>query len=97
MLTVSWQGTPGFCLQASYKEMSIGRVVTSPDHRGKGLGKSIMEASIAGCYEKFGKSAIRISAQLYLLKFYQSLGFTEEGLPYDEDGIPHIGMIKHDK
>jgi ElaA protein len=78
----------------SYNEVAIGRVVTSPSHRGLGLGKKLMEASIKGCYDKFGKSVIRIGAQVYLLKFYQSLGFIEEGKPYDEDGILHIEMIK---
>ena len=78
----------------SFDEVSIGRVITSPSHRGLGLGKKLMEASIQGCYDKFGKSAIRIGAQLYLLKFYQSFGFIEEGAPYDEDGIPHIEMVK---
>lgn len=78
----------------SFNEMSIGRVLTSPHHRNLGLGKKLMEASIAGCYEKFGKSDIRIGAQIYLLKFYQSFGFREEGAPYDEDGIEHIEMVK---
>jgi len=27
------------------------------------------------------------------LKFYQSLGFQEEGDVYDEDGIEHIEMV----
>lgn len=78
----------------SYTEISIGRVVTSPLYRGLGLGKKLMEASISGIYDKFGQQNIRIGAQLYLLKFYQSLGFKEEGEPYDEDGIPHIEMVK---
>ncbi len=78
----------------SFNEVSIGRVVSSPVHRGKGLGKQLMEASIQACEELFGKSPIRIGAQHYLLKFYQSLGFKEEGALYDEDGIPHIEMVK---
>lgn len=78
----------------SFNDVSIGRVLTSPSYRGLGIGKKLMEASIEGCYDKFGKSIIRISAQLYLLKFYQSFGFVEEGVPYDEDGIPHIEMAK---
>lgn len=78
----------------SYEDVSIGRVATAGSHRGMGLGRKLMEVSIEGCYEKFGYSDIRISAQLYLLKFYQSLGFVEVGEPYDEDGIPHIEMVK---
>ena len=78
----------------SYDDVSIGRVATASSYRGLGLGKKLMEASIEGCYGKFGRSAIRISAQLYLLKFYRSLGFKEEGASYEEDGIPHIEMVK---
>lgn len=78
----------------SYDDVSIGRVATGTAYRGLGLGRQLMEASINGCYEKFGRSDIRISAQLYLLKFYQSLGFQEVGEPYDEDDIPHIEMVK---
>lgn len=78
----------------SFDEISIGRVITSPRHRGTGLGKKLMDASIEGCYEKFGRQPIRIGAQLYLLKFYQSFGFVEQGEVYDEDGIPHIEMVK---
>nr|WP_294783837.1 GNAT family N-acetyltransferase [uncultured Flavobacterium sp.] len=78
----------------SYNEISIGRVVIARTHRGLGLGVKLMEASIAGCEEKFGEGPIRISAQYHLSKFYQSLGFVEQGEVYDEDGIPHIGMLR---
>ncbi|MBE8728292.1 GNAT family N-acetyltransferase [Flavobacterium hungaricum] len=78
----------------SYNEISIGRVVIAPSHRGLGLGVKLMEASILGCEEKFGKGPIRIGAQYHLSKFYNSLGFEEEGEVYDEDGIPHIEMLR---
>lgn len=77
----------------SFKENSIGRVVISNSYRGLGLGKKLMEASIEGCYEKFGKGPIRIGAQYHLSKFYQSLGFVEQGEVYEEDEIPHIEML----
>lgn len=78
----------------SYKEVAIGRVIISPDHRGLGIGKALMTASIEACYALFGNAPIRIGAQVYLLKFYESLGFIPEGEVYDEDGIPHIEMLK---
>lgn len=78
----------------SYDEISIGRVVIARSHRGLGLGRKLMEASLEGCEEKFGKAPIRISAQYHLSKFYQSLGFIEQGKVYDEDGIPHIEMLR---
>ncbi len=78
----------------TYTEMSIGRVVTSPKYRKTGVGKELMKASIKKCYELFGEGPIKIGAQLYLKKFYESFGFEQIGEGYLEDGIPHIYMIK---
>lgn len=77
----------------SYKEVSIGRVITSSRLRGEGIGKELMQRSIDGCYSLFGKTPIRIGAQLYLKKFYESLGFQQDSPVYIEDGIDHIEMI----
>ncbi|MFT4033597.1 MAG: GNAT family N-acetyltransferase [Siphonobacter sp.] len=73
---------------------SIGRVVTSPASRGKGLGRILMEHSIASCQKLFGSHPIKIGAQSYLLDFYESLGFVSTGIEYLEDGIPHTYMIR---
>ena len=78
----------------SFEEISIGRVVIANSHRGLGLGVKLMEASTEGCQQKFGNGPIRIGAQYHLSKFYQSLGFVEQGEQYDEDGIPHIEMLR---
>ena len=77
-----------------YKEASIGRVVTSPSVRKKGVGKLLMQKAIAICSELFGNSTIRIGAQFYLKNFYGSLGFNQVGDVYLEDGIEHIYMLK---
>lgn len=77
----------------TYEDASIGRVVIGTAYRGLGLGKQLIEHSIKGCQDILKESKIRISAQLYLLKFYNALGFKEVGIPYDEDGIPHIEMV----
>jgi ElaA protein len=76
------------------KYSSIGRVVSSEHVRGKGYGKAVMERSIQAIKELFPEAAIKISAQTYLLKFYNDLGFQEVGKEYLEDDIPHIGMIR---
>jgi len=77
----------------SFSEVSIGRVITNPAYRGKGLGRKLMEQSIEACYDLFGKQPIRIGAQLYLKDFYSSLGFVQQGEMYLEDDIPHIEML----
>jgi len=77
-----------------FKEASIGRVVVSPATRKDGYGIEIMKASIKAVQENYSETIIRISAQKYLLKFYSSLGFVQEGEEYLEDGIPHVAMLK---
>lgn len=78
----------------SYSEASIGRVVSSSKVRGLGVGRELMNRSIIEMEKLFGKGPIRIGAQLYLQKFYESLGFVREGEPYTEDTIPHIIMLR---
>ena len=77
----------------SYEEASIGRVVTSPAHRGSGAGRKLMELSIEKTLQQFSCNSIRIGAQVYLLKFYESLGFSNTGKEYLEDNIPHVEML----
>ena len=77
----------------AYKEASIGRVVTSPAARGLGAGRELMLVSIRELNRIWGKQPIRIGAQLYLRKFYESLGFQQSSEIYLEDGIEHIEMI----
>lgn len=77
----------------SYTEASIGRVVSSPKYRGTGAGKALMQLSINNTFKLFNCNAIKIGAQLYLKKFYESLGFVQCSDQYLEDNIPHIEMI----
>lgn len=78
----------------SYTEPSIGRVVTSASARGGGIGRALMEKSIEEMIRLYGKTPIKLGAQLYLKKFYESLGFIQSSDIYDEDGIDHIEMIR---
>ena len=77
----------------SYVESSIGRVVTSPAARGLGVGRELLLKSIETLYILYGKQPIRIGAQCYLTKFYESFGFVQKGEIYLEDGINHIEML----
>jgi len=77
----------------SYAESSIGRIVTSPAARGKGIGRDLLHRSIAMLYMLHGKRVIRIGAQLYLKEFYESFGFRQASDIYLEDGIQHIEML----
>lgn len=75
------------------KEPSIGRVITSQAARGSGLGRELMFESMQACEKLWPGESIRISAQTYLLDFYNSLGFQSTGKEYLEDGIPHTEML----
>ena len=77
----------------AFREISVGRLVTSPKMRYRGLGKELMQQSISRCFTLFGKQPVRIGAQIYLKKFYESFGFVQDSAVYTEDGIDHIEMI----
>jgi len=77
-----------------FPELSIGRVVVAPDRRGTGLGKELMTQAIATIEKTLGPQDIRLSAQTYLLKLYQQLGFEKTSDEYPEDGIPHYEMLR---
>ena len=78
----------------AYHEMSIGRVISSPAYRKTGAGRLLVNKSIEACYTLFGKGPIKIGAQLYLKKFYESFGFEKSSEMYLEDNIEHIEMTK---
>ena len=78
-----------------FDKARIGRVVISNINRRSGLGHDIMKASIENIKTYFNEEEITISAQKYLKKFYESHGFTQTGVEYLEDGIPHIRMDRN--
>ncbi|MDW3178424.1 MAG: GNAT family N-acetyltransferase [Acidimicrobiia bacterium] len=65
----------------------IGRVVTSPEHRGHGLAATLMAYVIT---EQRG--VIVLDAQAHLYDWYSRLGFTRSGADFTEDGIAHVPM-----
>ena len=54
----------------------------------------IMYHSINAIKQYYKTETIKLSAQTYLITFYEALGFQTIGMGYLEDGIPHIEMIK---
>jgi ElaA protein len=77
-----------------FKYASIGRVVVAKNERKHKYGYQLMETSILAIKIHFKESTIAVSAQVYLKKFYNNLGFFQKGDGYLEDGIPHIYMIR---
>lgn len=77
-----------------YAEPAIGRLLTTGDVRGKGVGRELMDHAISYIEKEHPGNPIRISAQCYLTEFYTSLGFSMASEPYDEDGIQHVEMLR---
>lgn len=77
-----------------YAEASIGRVITNPVVRRTGMGRALMAEAVRRCASVAPGSDIRIGAQMYLERFYESFGFRRVSEPYDEDGIMHIEMLR---
>jgi ElaA protein len=77
----------------AFEQASIGRVVSSPQSRGTGVGRQLMQVAIEKTLQQFNVAQIKIGAQLYLKAFYESLGFAQSGEGYLEDDIPHIPML----
>lgn len=73
--------------------VSIGRVVSKAKYRRDGYGRQLMQEAMSQMQNLFPGQPIKISAQQYLQKFYESYGFVVEGEWYMEDNIPHIAMI----
>ncbi|MCG2417489.1 GNAT family N-acetyltransferase [Aequorivita sp. F47161] len=84
------------CFKAGdyFDEAAIGRILVRENYRKLGYGHQITKVSIEAIKEKYKANTIKISAQIYLVIFYQSHGFKTIGDRYMEDGIPHIAMVR---
>lgn len=69
-------------------ERRIGRVVTAPRARGRGLSGLLVAAVVAD----HGGQPLVLDAQAHLERWYARHGFTAAGPPFVEDGIPHVPM-----
>ena len=68
----------------------LGRVVTAPDARRRGLGAKLVRAALD---ETTGP--VEIQAQAHLREWYEQFGFAVSGPEVVEDGIPHLPMRLH--
>lgn len=71
----------------------IGRVAVVGECRGTGLGRALMEASLAELAARGAKRA-KLSSQTRALGFYEALGFVPVGEEYEDAGIPHRDMVR---
>jgi ElaA protein len=67
----------------------IGRVASAPAARGTGAAATVMRAALATL-----PGPVVLGAQVRVRGFYERLGFAVDGPEYDEDGIPHVPMLR---
>lgn len=79
--------------ELAYEEVAIGRVLVIKEYRGKKIAVKLMTEAISYISNVLGEDEIRISAQLYLKKFYEELGFEQASEEYLEDNIKHMEMF----
>lgn len=77
-----------------FPEPSIGRVLATGSARGAGAGRELMRRAVDHATRLWPGRALRIGAQQYLEHFYGEFGFVTASAPYDEDGIPHVEMVR---
>lgn len=79
-----------------YPEASIGRVASAAAVRRTGAGRALMTEALRRMDAARGgaTAVVRISAQSYLQRFYEGLGFRVVSEPYLEDDIPHLEMLR---
>jgi ElaA protein len=77
-----------------YNRISIGRVIVEKDARGRGLAKELMKESLGFIQKKWPQQEVQLQAQSHLRNFYGAFGFEPISDEYDEDGIPHVDMVK---
>ena len=71
----------------------IGRIVTSPGDRKAGLGRWLVRQALDFVAARYRDVPIKISAQVYLERFYADFGFERSSPDYFEDGILHCDML----
>ena len=72
----------------------IGRVLTAPAFRGRGLGDPMIRAALAQIRARWPGADVQIGAQAHLEHYYARHGFVRNSEPYLDDGIPHIDMLR---
>ena len=72
----------------------IGRVIVSSSVRGRRLGHELMTRAVAACEDHWPGIPLGLAAQAHLERFYSTHGFVALAEPYDEDGIPHVDMLR---
>lgn len=69
----------------------IGRMAVRASRRGQGVGGAILDALVHEARRR-GMAEVYLHAQRHARDFYARQGFEDDGEPFEEAGIAHIGM-----
>ncbi|MGN0407880.1 MAG: GNAT family N-acetyltransferase [Bacteroides sp.] len=71
----------------------IGRVAVLMEYRKLHLGSRLVE-ELEGIAVANGATVLEVSAQCRAKAFYEKCGFAAQGSTYEDEGCPHIKMVK---
>ena len=71
----------------------LGRMAVDARARGRGVGAAILAAAERSAHEA-GARLMRLHAQRYVEDLYVAAGYSVDGEPFVEEGIPHVSMEK---
>ncbi|KAJ3190753.1 hypothetical protein HK101_008411 [Irineochytrium annulatum] len=72
----------------------IGRVAVVEEARGLGVGRDLMVAAEKVVKDENGCGRFKLHAQVPKKGFYEKLAYRTKGEEFDEDGTPHVLMVK---
>lgn len=77
-----------------YDIPSFGRFVIDPNYRNRGYAHLLITETLNLMKALYSETQIKIQAQVYLRKFYETYGFQVITEEYPEDDILHVDMVK---
>lgn len=76
-----------------HKSYMLGRIAVLLPYRKMHIGKELILKAEETVREK-GGDCISLSAQVRVSEFYRKQGYCKAGNEYDDEGVPHILMVK---
>lgn len=73
--------------------VKIRQVAVQPSLQGQGLGKQLMYET-EQWLSLNNYRQVELNARENVVPFYKKIGYTPEGDPFEEVGIPHLKMVK---
>ena len=74
-------------------EVKLRQMAVAPGLQGQGVGAGLLRFAEDRARAN-GVARIRLHARATAIGFYTRAGYAEEGAPFDEDGVPHVLMMK---